>query len=81
MNSLMPDKKLVKKPFPFEQCPKAFGQRSNLIEHKRTHADEKHFLSDQYPKALIQKGDLIRHKRIHTGEKPYPCDQCSKAFK
>ena len=41
------------KPFPCNQCPKAFSDRGYLTKHLRTHSGEKTFPCNQWPKVLI----------------------------
>ena len=51
------------KPFPCNQCPKAFSDRGYLNKHLRTHSCEKIFPCNQCPKALSDGGHLKRHLR------------------
>ncbi|GBM85213.1 Histone-lysine N-methyltransferase PRDM9 [Araneus ventricosus] len=61
-------------------CGKAFGQKTHLNAHHRTHTGEKHFACHMCDKRFTQQGDLTRHIRTHTGEKPFECHICSKGF-
>jgi KRAB domain-containing zinc finger protein len=48
-------------------CNKAFGQKSNLMSHKRIHSRERPFTCDVCNKAFSQQWDLLRHKWIQNG--------------
>ncbi|XP_040293931.1 gastrula zinc finger protein XlCGF26.1-like isoform X3 [Bufo bufo] len=62
------------------ECGRCFGQRSNLINHLKTHTGEKPFLCSQCGKGFAKKSNLLEHQRVHTGEKPYVCPHCGKSF-
>ncbi|XP_025060495.1 transcriptional repressor CTCFL isoform X3 [Alligator sinensis] len=62
-------------------CEAVFHERYALIQHKKTHRNEKKFKCDQCSYACKQERHLIVHKRIHTGEKPFICLCCSKCFR
>ncbi|XP_059508863.1 transcriptional repressor CTCF-like [Stegostoma tigrinum] len=62
-------------------CEATFHERYALIQHQKTHRNEKRFKCDQCDYACKQKRHMIMHKRIHTGEKPFSCSQCDKQFR
>ncbi|KAM6242673.1 transcriptional repressor CTCFL isoform 3-T3 [Spheniscus humboldti] len=62
-------------------CEAVFHERYALIQHKKTHRNEKRFKCDQCNYACKQERRLIVHKRTHTGEKPFTCLCCSKSFR
>ncbi|KAK4812894.1 hypothetical protein QYF61_027288 [Mycteria americana] len=62
-------------------CEAVFHERYALMQHKKTHRNEKRFKCDQCSYACKQERRLIVHKRTHTGEKPFTCLCCSKSFR
>ncbi|XP_032838399.2 transcriptional repressor CTCFL isoform X2 [Tyto alba] len=61
-------------------CEAVFHERYALIQHKKTHRNEKRFKCDQCSYACKQERRLIVHKQTHTCEKPFTCLCCSKSF-
>ncbi|XP_057348888.1 LOW QUALITY PROTEIN: histone-lysine N-methyltransferase PRDM9-like [Manis pentadactyla] len=64
----------------YRRCGQGFNDRSNLIQHERTHTGEKPYVCRECGRGFTQKSDLIRHERTHTGEKPYVCRECGRGF-
>ncbi|XP_043532923.1 transcriptional repressor CTCF-like [Chiloscyllium plagiosum] len=62
-------------------CDATFHERYVLIQHQKTHRNEKRFKCDQCDYACKQKRHMIMHKRIHTGEKPFSCSHCDMHFR
>ncbi|XP_005074636.1 transcriptional repressor CTCFL [Mesocricetus auratus] len=62
-------------------CPAGFHERYALLQHQRTHKDEKKFKCKQCDYACKQERCLKAHMRIHTGEKPFSCLACDKHFR
>ncbi|TRY65528.1 hypothetical protein DNTS_029112 [Danionella cerebrum] len=62
-------------------CDAVFHERYALIQHQKSHKNEKRFKCDQCDYACRQERHMIMHKRTHTGEKPYACTQCEKTFR
>ncbi|XP_054701986.1 transcriptional repressor CTCFL isoform X1 [Grus americana] len=62
-------------------CEAVFHERYALIQHKKTHRNEKRFKCDQCSYICKQEQRLTVHKRTHTGEKPFTCLCCSKSFR
>ncbi|XP_028625588.1 transcriptional repressor CTCFL isoform X1 [Grammomys surdaster] len=62
-------------------CPAGFHERYALIQHQRTHKNEKRFKCKQCDYACKQERCLTAHMRTHTGEKPFSCLACNKHFR
>jgi uncharacterized Zn-finger protein len=52
----------------------------NLVNHKRTHIDEKPFTCNVCGRSFSLKSSLVKHDRTHTGDKPYACNVCESSF-
>ena len=65
---------------PCEQCGKIFRSTQFLMEHTRTHTDEKPFVCEECGKAFRKKAILIEHKLIHSGKRSVICSECGKGF-
>ncbi|XP_063053501.1 transcriptional repressor CTCF isoform X2 [Engraulis encrasicolus] len=62
-------------------CDAVFHERYALIQHQKSHKNEKRFKCDQCEYACRQERHMVMHKRTHTGEKPYACSHCDKTFR
>ncbi|KAF7660592.1 hypothetical protein LDENG_00279270 [Lucifuga dentata] len=62
-------------------CDAVFHERYALIQHQKTHKNEKRFKCEQCDYCCRQERHMIMHKRTHTGEKPFSCSQCDKTFR
>ncbi|XP_032758348.1 transcriptional repressor CTCFL isoform X2 [Rattus rattus] len=62
-------------------CPAAFHERYALLQHQRTHKNEKKFKCKQCEYACKQERCLTAHMRTHTGERPFSCLTCNKHFR
>ncbi|CAO2577474.1 Transcriptional repressor CTCFL [Lemmus lemmus] len=62
-------------------CPAGFHERYALIQHQKTHKNEKKFKCKQCDYACKQERRLKAHMRTHTGEKPFSCLDCDKHFR
>nr|ACB47395.1 brother of regulator of imprinted sites [Notamacropus eugenii] len=62
-------------------CPAVFHERYALIQHQKTHRNEKRFKCDDCSYACKQERHMTVHKRTHTGEKPFTCLSCNKCFR
>ncbi|XP_034436954.1 transcriptional repressor CTCF-like isoform X3 [Hippoglossus hippoglossus] len=62
-------------------CDAVFHERYALIQHQKSHKNEKRFKCDKCDYCCRQERHMIMHKRTHTGEKPFACSQCEKTFR
>ncbi|XP_005392308.1 PREDICTED: transcriptional repressor CTCFL [Chinchilla lanigera] len=62
-------------------CPAAFHERYALVQHQKTHKNEKRFKCPHCSYASKQERHLVVHVRTHTGEKPFACSACPKHFR
>ncbi|KAI1889993.1 hypothetical protein AGOR_G00168630 [Albula goreensis] len=62
-------------------CEAVFHERYALIQHQKSHKNEKRFKCDQCDYACRQERHMVMHRRTHTGEKPYACSHCEKTFR
>lgn len=58
---------------------KIFQACSGLIQHQRTHKEDKPYKCQGCQESVNILSTLVKHKRIPTGEKPYKCQGCEKA--
>lgn len=61
-------------------CQKAFGRKSNLVDHLRFHANVRPYKCEHCGKSFVQPGNYRSHLRIHTKERPYKCSMCDKSY-
>ncbi|XP_067119424.1 zinc finger protein 728-like [Centruroides vittatus] len=59
-------------------CGKKFKRKSNLLNHKATHSEDRPFKCDICNKSFKWKGQVNVHKRTHSEERPFKCDICNK---
>ncbi|XP_004468083.1 transcriptional repressor CTCFL [Dasypus novemcinctus] len=62
-------------------CPAVFHERYALLQHQKTHRNEKRFKCKHCSYACKQARHMTVHVRTHTGEKPFACLSCSKCFR
>ncbi|XP_023394525.2 transcriptional repressor CTCFL isoform X1 [Loxodonta africana] len=62
-------------------CPDVFHERYALIQHQKTHKNEKRFKCEHCSYACKQERHMTAHVRTHTGEKPFACLSCNKRFR
>lgn len=61
-------------------CGRSYGARSRLIEHAKSHSEEKKHKCTYCVKTFSRPHELQQHERVHTGHKPYSCPVCRKTF-
>ncbi|XP_077729814.1 transcriptional repressor CTCFL isoform X1 [Canis aureus] len=62
-------------------CSSVFHERYALIQHQKTHKNEKRFKCEHCSYACKQERHMTVHIRTHTGEKPFTCLSCNKCFR
>uniref|UniRef100_A0A2K5IQ28 CCCTC-binding factor n=1 Tax=Colobus angolensis palliatus TaxID=336983 RepID=A0A2K5IQ28_COLAP len=62
-------------------CSAVFHERYALIQHQKTHKNEKRFKCEHCSYACKQERHMTAHIRTHTGEKPFTCLSCNKRFR
>ncbi|XP_059748344.1 transcriptional repressor CTCFL isoform X2 [Bos taurus] len=62
-------------------CPAVFHDRYTLIQHQKTHKNEKKFKCGYCSYVCKQERHMTVHIRTHTGEKPFICLACTKCFR
>uniref|UniRef100_A0A8C9UT00 CCCTC-binding factor n=1 Tax=Spermophilus dauricus TaxID=99837 RepID=A0A8C9UT00_SPEDA len=62
-------------------CSAGFHERYALIQHQKTHRNEKRFKCQHCSYACKQERHMTVHVRTHTGEKPFECLSCDKRFR
>lgn len=72
---------LAEKKYACRFCEFSSNKKYNLINHERTHTDEKPFTCSYCCKQFKLNRFLRRHiLKMHTAEKPYVCINCGKKF-
>ncbi|XP_028023073.1 transcriptional repressor CTCFL isoform X1 [Balaenoptera acutorostrata] len=62
-------------------CPAVFHVRHALLQHHKTHRNEKRFKCEHCSYACKQERHMTVHIRTHTGEKPFACPSCNRCFR
>ncbi|KAL0594624.1 Transcriptional repressor CTCFL [Plecturocebus cupreus] len=62
-------------------CSVVFHERYALMQHQKTHKNEKRFKCEYCSYTSKQARHMTAHVRIHTGEKPFTCLSCNKCFR
>ncbi|XP_008309311.2 LOW QUALITY PROTEIN: transcriptional repressor CTCF [Cynoglossus semilaevis] len=62
-------------------CDAVFHERYALIQHQKSHRNEKRFKCELCDYCCRQERHMVMHRRTHTGEKPFACSQCDKTFR
>ncbi|XP_040291141.1 zinc finger protein 551-like isoform X1 [Bufo bufo] len=61
-------------------CGKLFTDELLLVEHQKSHLEQKPCVCSECNQCFTLKEDLERHISIHRHEKPFPCVECGKCF-
>jgi hypothetical protein len=69
-----------RKSFNCNYCDKKFHQMIHLINHSRTHTQERPFKCDICCACFSTSFILKRHATKHSEEKPFLCQTCHKSF-
>ena len=62
--------------FKCDVCLKFFHQKSNLLQHYRTHTGEKPFACQICDKKFAWKCNLVQHEATHSEIRPFKCSIC-----
>ncbi|KAB0407438.1 hypothetical protein E2I00_012451 [Balaenoptera physalus] len=62
-------------------CPAVFHVRHALLQHHKTHKNEKRFKCEHCSYACKEERHMTVHIRTHTGEKPFACPSCNRCFR
>ncbi|XP_067144720.1 zinc finger protein 85-like isoform X1 [Centruroides vittatus] len=62
-------------------CGKEFKWNYTLLQHERTHSEDRPFKCDICNKGFKWMSRLKIHKITHSKERPFRCDICNKSFK
>ncbi|KAK7475342.1 hypothetical protein BaRGS_00033418 [Batillaria attramentaria] len=74
--------RMDRKVFPYSCriCAATFRQKSDLVQHRRSHLGEKRFFCEICGNGFTKRGSLRTHMNRHKGIKPFACKLCPKAF-
>ncbi|KAM4614431.1 uncharacterized protein O3C94_022390 [Discoglossus pictus] len=75
-----PELKKTARGFACPDCGKCFSCRAYLVNHQKSHSNEKPFTCSECGKCFRYRSYLINHLKSHTGEKPFACSVCGKCF-
>ncbi|XP_041458248.1 zinc finger protein 585A-like [Lytechinus variegatus] len=64
-----------------EYCRKVFKTKRSVLQHQKTHSNERPFSCGICLKTFKMKSTLMEHIEIHNDGKPHPCQTCGKQFK
>ncbi|XP_075433193.1 uncharacterized protein LOC142470130 isoform X2 [Ascaphus truei] len=62
------------------ECGKRFVQHTLLLQHQKTHIDEKPYLCKKCGQTFIDKELFVTHYRTHKDDKNHKCTECGKSF-
>ncbi|XP_041470863.1 zinc finger protein 624-like [Lytechinus variegatus] len=67
--------------FKCPHCPKIFGNEYRLIDHLRSHEENRMYRCTLCPKTFGSESALNNHQGEHNGLKPFSCDICGRGFR
>ncbi|XP_073542277.1 uncharacterized protein [Phyllobates terribilis] len=61
-------------------CGKSLTDGLQLLEHQKTHIEEKPYICSECRLCFIHHLDLEKHRNFHREEKPFSCLECGMCF-
>ncbi|XP_041470859.1 histone-lysine N-methyltransferase PRDM9-like [Lytechinus variegatus] len=67
--------------FKCPHCEKVFGREYRLIDHLRTHEENRMYRCTLCPRTFASESALNNHQGEHNGLKPFKCEICGRGFR
>jgi len=67
--------------FECTECGRQFSRKDYLVEHRRSHSEERPFLCGKCGRSFQRSNNLRAHLQTHLDERPFQCKQCGKCFR